>query len=312
MSGIYDDKDFVALRNQVPNAKIGCLICTDLHCTNHYEVNTTLFEPDETEPDWLMHLSCTVCKNEWAICSKCNNFKIKMNTNRMISIHRSTYHGKKNNRIRKINDTAINDNKKQKKEESTTKNTINEMINDNDTTPTISNENNIVINKCAELVKATNELFDSKNREASLQSNGQPSDIKELTIFFENDDIIASSQLEYDITVGSSVGDEHTVELIVNNKTINETNIDMCNNDETTVTENSINYDNVNSTSTEVAISNKILPVNLFHNFQDTIKIKSIVSLHVCDNIYCYITTHIVSQLLKMVSFIYLMVIYYV
>jgi hypothetical protein len=283
MSGIYDDKDFVALRNLAPNAKIGCLTCTDLHCTNHYEVNTTLFEPDETEPDWLMHLSCNVCRNEWAICTKCNNFKIKMNTNRMISIHRSTYHGKKNNRIRKNNDTGINDNKKQKIEESTTTiNTTNEMINDNDTTPTISNANNILINKYVELVKATNELFDSKNKEAIMQSNGQPSDIKEVTIFFENDDIITSSQIEYDITIGSSVGDEHTVELIENNKTINETNIDIGNNDETTVTENSNTFDNVNSTFTDVAVNNKILPVNLFNNFKDAMKIKSIVSLHVC------------------------------
>lgn len=282
MSGIYNDDNFVALRNLVPNAKIGCLICTDLHCTNHYEVNSTTFEHDVNEPDWLMHLSCTVCKNEWAVCIICNNFKVKMNTNRMISIHRSTYHGKKNNRIRKNKDTAINDNKKQKKEESTTKNNIKDTIDGNDTTPTTSNANNNLRNQCEVMVNLANELFDKKNNETIMQSNGQPSDITELTVFFENDDIITSSQMEYDITIGSSVGDEHTVEIIENNKTNDETNIDIGNNDETTVTENSINYENENGDNIiDAVVINKIQPVNLFNNLQDAMKIKSIVSLHV-------------------------------
>jgi hypothetical protein len=103
MPDIYDDDEFVALRKLVPHAKIGCLLCHDNKCTNHFETFTTLFEHDAKEPEWLMHLECTVCKNDWAICIVCNNFKIRMNNNRMISIHRSTYHGKNNNRIRKSN-----------------------------------------------------------------------------------------------------------------------------------------------------------------------------------------------------------------
>jgi hypothetical protein len=41
MPDIYDDDEFVALRKLVPHAKIGCLLCHDNKCTNHFETFTT-------------------------------------------------------------------------------------------------------------------------------------------------------------------------------------------------------------------------------------------------------------------------------
>jgi hypothetical protein len=249
MTDIYDDDEFVALRQLVPHAKLGCLLCHDNNCTNHFEVFTTLYEKDEKDPEWLMHLECTVCKSYWAICTVCNNFKIRMNNNRMISIHRSTYHGKNNNRIRKPIIVTLNDNKKQKLEE-TTPTTTNDMIDGNNTTLISSNDDNNLKNYIE-----------------------------------ESDDILPSSQIEYDITIGSSVGDDKTVEIIDSDKTINETNIEIGNNDETTVTEKSINYENDNGNATNAIIINRYTPVNLFNNLKEAMKIKSIVSLHVCINI---------------------------
>jgi hypothetical protein len=283
MTDIYDDDEFVALRQLVPHAKLGCLLCHDNNCTNHFEVFTTLYEKDETDPEWLMHLECTVCKSYWAICTVCNNFKIRMNNNRMISIHRSTYHGKNNNRIRKPIIVTLNDNKKQKLEE-TTPTTTNDMIDGNNTTPISSNDDNNLKNYNEEIIKLANEILDNKNN-AIMQANGQPSDTFETTIYFESDDILPSSQIEYDITIGSSVGDDKTVEIIDSDKTINETNIEIGNNDETTVTEKSINYENDNGNATNAIIINRYTPVNLFNNLKEAMKIKSIVSLHVCINI---------------------------
>jgi hypothetical protein len=131
-----------------------------------------------------------------------------------------------------------------------------------------------------ELVKLANELLDNNK-----QANGQPSDTYETTIYFESDQILPTSQFEYDITIGSSVGDDKTVEKIDSDKTINETNIEIGNNDETTVTENSINYENDIGNSNDAIIINKITPVNLMNNFKEAMKIKSIVSLRVCINI---------------------------
>ena len=114
MSNIYKDKSFIRLRNLAPNAKFSCLICMDPRCTNHFGVNTTIFEVDQSDDsDWLMHLSCSSCKSEWAICMKCNKFKNKMTTNRMIGIHRSTCHGKSKKRKQENDEMNINDKKKQ-------------------------------------------------------------------------------------------------------------------------------------------------------------------------------------------------------
>ena len=88
MPDLYDDAEFCALRDVAPDAGIGCLLCHDENCTNFLEVFTTTYEHDEKDKEWLMHLECSVCKSYWAICRLCNNFKIRMNNNRMISIHR--------------------------------------------------------------------------------------------------------------------------------------------------------------------------------------------------------------------------------
>lgn len=270
MTGIYNDKDFITLRNLVPNAKFSCLICSDLQCTNHYEKNTTVFEHDKKEPDWLMHLSCKVCKNEWAICIACNNFKIKLNNNRMISIHRSTYHGKKNKRIRKQVDNKLNDKKKQKIEESTT-NIDDAKIEDD------KKREEIISNELEKNVKILNEELGKVLTVANVLL---PLGTNERTIYFEGDDILASSQIEYDVTIGTSVGDDYTLEINDNNLIINETNIEISNNDETTVTENSINCENVDDDVTATGvITKKMSPINLFNNLQDAMKIKCVVSL---------------------------------
>lgn len=279
MPDLHDDEEFDALRKLVPHAKIGCLLCHDNNCTNHFETFTTMFEHDVKEPEWLMHLECTVCKNYWAICIVCNNFKIRMNNNRMISIHRSTYHGKNNSRIRKSNVVEkLNENKKQKLEVTTTDATI-EMVDGNNTKQITTDDDNNLKMMHQEIVKLPNVLLDNNK-----QANGQQSDTFE-TIYFDNDLILPSSQVEYDITIGSSVGDDRTVEIINSDQIINETNIGMGNNDETTVTEKSINNDKDIGNFNNAIIIDRITPVNLFNNLKDAMKIKSIVSLYVCINI---------------------------
>lgn len=272
MTGLYNDSDFIRLRNLVPNAKFSCLICSDLHCTNHYEENTTVFEHDKNEHDWLMHLSCKVCKNEWAICIACNNFKIKLVNNRMISIHRSTYHGKKNNRIRKQTDYTLNDNKKRKIEEPTTKI-------DDDTIQDKKKRAEIISN---ELEKNTKILNDELGKVMEVANILLPLGTNERTIYFEVDDVIGSSQIEYDVTIGSSVGGEYTLEINDNNEIINNTNIKDGNNDETTVTENSTQCDNDNDNGfvTVDNINSDMTTVHFLKNLQDAKKIKSIVSYH--------------------------------
>ena len=173
-----------------------------------------------------------------------------MNNNRMISIHCSTYHGKNNSRIRKSNVVeTLNDNKKQKVEETTTDATI-EMINGNSTNHVSSNNDDILksMNRLAHEILKNN-----------IQPDGKPSESFEKTIYFDNDGIHPSSQIEFDITIGSSVGDDGTVEIINNDTTNNDNSIEIGNNDETTVTENSFNYNNDISNANNTIIIDRSL-----------------------------------------------------
>ena len=114
MSDIYKIKKYIQLRDLAPNAKLSVLICSDLNCRNHYKIFTTKYEHDKTDTDWLLHLSCSVCKNTWSICTLCSKHKVKMITNRMISLHRSTYHGKTKKRLKKDIEQTTIQSKKQK------------------------------------------------------------------------------------------------------------------------------------------------------------------------------------------------------
>ena len=176
MSDIYKNKKYIQLREIAPNAKFSVLICSDLNCTNHYEVFTTIHERDKIDTDWLLHLSCSVCKNTWSICTLCNKLKVKMITNCMISLHRSTYHGKTKKRIKKDSEHTTINYKRQKGEG-----------NIDDVTGAIT--------------EYKNNCDDNVNM------------------------YIASSQLEYDITIGSSVDDQQTVEIINDGNIINDKNI---------------------------------------------------------------------------------------
>jgi hypothetical protein len=211
-------------------------------------VNTTIFEEDETDSDWLLHLSCSKCKNEWAICMQCKKFKNKMNTNRMICIHRSTSH-KRCKRKNNNDDTNIDKNKIQKTDDLISSITMDIIDTDINKTVTI-NEINLENNLNDDIVK-----LDETN-ENNKKNN-------------ETDIIQQSSEFEYDVTIGSSVGDEHTLE----NNTELDNNIVIDNNDETTVTENSVNDDNINNNL------NKIIPITLFKEIQESQKIKSMVSI---------------------------------
>ena len=148
MSNINNDPNFITLRNKASFAKLSVLICSNLYCTNHYDVNTTIYVEDKINNDWLFHLSCSVCNNTWAICTLCSKFKTKMTNNRMISMHRSQHHRKLNKRLSQDNENTIINN-------------MNPVLNNND------NENVI----------------------------------------------IDSSQLEFDITIGSSVGEQDNIQI---------------------------------------------------------------------------------------------------
>ena len=109
MSKIYKHPDFIKLRKLAPNAKCSALTCNDNRCSNNYETSTTQFIKCDTDGEWLLNLSCRVCKNHWSICMTCNNFKTKVLNNCMINVHCSTYHNV-NKRKRKSNNIQSNDN----------------------------------------------------------------------------------------------------------------------------------------------------------------------------------------------------------
>ena len=84
MSKIYKHPDYIKLRKLAPNAKGCVLTCSDNCCSNNYDTNTTQFVKCATEGEWLLNLSCKVCKSKWSICMTCPKFKTKLLKNRMI------------------------------------------------------------------------------------------------------------------------------------------------------------------------------------------------------------------------------------
>jgi hypothetical protein len=171
-----------------------------------------------------------------------------MLTNRMICIHRSAAH-KNSKRKKKNDDNDINKTKIQKTDDITSS-MENDVIETNIITTVTTNETNKekIINNRIRIIKEINENFFNN----------------EVT-----DNIQQYSQFEYDVTIGSSAGGEYSLEK----NTIFDNNIDIGNNDETTVTEVSINNDNNNM------ILNKIIPTTLFKVIDDSKKIKSMVSI---------------------------------
>jgi hypothetical protein len=190
----------------------------------------------------------------------------------MICIHHSTCHGKTKKR-KKINDEInINDTKIQKTDDIITSNTIDDTKTNNITT---------VITSEIIATDTLNDQIIKFDENLVIENNKNPIN-NEVALYCNNDNVQQSSQFEYDITIGSSDGDEHTLD----NNTILDNNIDIGINDETTVTENSIDDDR------NIISTNKIIPVTLFKELHDALKIKSMVSMLVCITILCNNLTH--------------------
>lgn len=312
MSTIFKDESFIRLRSLAPNAKFASLICLDIRCSNNFGISTTLFEEDKSDDsDWLLHLSCSVCKSEWAICRVCNKFKNKMTSNRMIGIHRSTCHGKTKKRKQEHIEMNNND-KKNKSNNNDDIETANiqqldvqhdvniemakigqvallcaQSINDNIETA----KHNQIALLCAQSITkivpndTTNPLAKASLDMANIMINNNKIMMalkNDHPALFPDDDgdyVVTSSQLEYDVTVGSSVGDENTVEIINDNNILVENNIAHSKNDETTVTEaDSVINDNL-FTKEYISKDNSMVSFNLVKDIQDSLKIKSLVSL---------------------------------
>jgi hypothetical protein len=128
MSNIYKQSDFIELRNKVPNVKCSVLICDDHQCTNYNDINTTIIDGQCTTKqanNWLLHLKCKICFKTWSICTQCSQFKKKLTNNRMINLHRASYHCEKNNK-RKHDQMLINTNG-----DTQIINTVTEVVHDN-------------------------------------------------------------------------------------------------------------------------------------------------------------------------------------
>ena len=96
MTSIFNDEHFKSIRRVAPITNASIIMCRNHICTKNYDVCSTKFE---SKHDWLLRLSCKVCKNEWAICTECPKFKTMMTKERQICMHRNTYHKCKHNSI---------------------------------------------------------------------------------------------------------------------------------------------------------------------------------------------------------------------
>lgn len=90
------------LRKVAKLAKIYVLKCNNDECD---EGMTQWY--NDNKLDWLIHLECTKCNNQWSICSTCINFQIGLTTQRKIDMHKNTYHNK-------LTGSNKNNNKKRK------------------------------------------------------------------------------------------------------------------------------------------------------------------------------------------------------
>lgn len=99
MTSIFNDESFKCIRRVAPTANASILMCRNHVCTKNYDVCSTKFE---SKHDWLLRLSCKVCKNEWAVCIDCPKFKTMMKKERQICMHRNTYHKCNHNSITQV------------------------------------------------------------------------------------------------------------------------------------------------------------------------------------------------------------------
>lgn len=76
------------LRNVAPYAKIYVLKCQNEQCHS----GTTIKWHNDDKLNWLLHLECTNCNDEWSVCSTCINFQVGFRSKRQISMHKNTYH----------------------------------------------------------------------------------------------------------------------------------------------------------------------------------------------------------------------------
>ena len=77
------------LRKVAKLAKIYVLKCNNEEC----DEGITQWYNDQ-KLDWLIHLECTKCNNQWSICSSCINFQVGLTTQSKIDMHKNTYHNK--------------------------------------------------------------------------------------------------------------------------------------------------------------------------------------------------------------------------
>lgn len=86
-----------SLRSVAPFAKIYVLKCQKESCHSGTKIKWNYDE----KLTWLLRLECTNCNDEWAVCSSCINSHVAMQSKRQISMHKNTYHNKKNDHIPK-------------------------------------------------------------------------------------------------------------------------------------------------------------------------------------------------------------------
>lgn len=111
MSSIFNDETFKHIRRLAPNVNASIIMCKNHVCTKNYEVYSTKFV---NKHDWLLRLSCKVCKSEWAVCIECPKCKTMMKHERQICMHRNTYH---KNIPKSINKAIQIDSDNEKKED---------------------------------------------------------------------------------------------------------------------------------------------------------------------------------------------------
>ena len=86
------------LRNVAPYAKIYVL----KYQNEQFHSGTTIRWHYDDKLNWLLHLKCTNCNDEWSVCSTCINFHVGFKSKRQINMHKNTYHKTINGVVFKI------------------------------------------------------------------------------------------------------------------------------------------------------------------------------------------------------------------
>ena len=137
------------LRNVAPYAKIYVLKCQNEQCHS----GTTIKWHYDDKLNWLLHLECTNCNDEWSVCSTCINFQVGFKSKRQISMHKNTYHKtingiipkrktKRKHITEKIDEYISSLEKKTKKNINNCDGLNDNDATDNDDNHTIDNDNN--------------------------------------------------------------------------------------------------------------------------------------------------------------------------